>query len=67
MLAKLSTESVRGYALAGEAERPLSDLEIEAIAAAEQARAAAAAAAKVHFLPCASDQILWAGLQFLYI
>jgi hypothetical protein len=44
-----SAEGVRGNTQSREAERPLSELEIEAIAAAEQAHAAAAAAAKVHF------------------
>jgi len=46
-VANPSAEGVRGDTQSGEAERPLSDMEIEAIAAAEQADAAAAAAAKV--------------------
>lgn len=61
-VANPSAEGVRGDTQSGEAERPLSDLEIEAIAAAEQARAAAAAAAKVHVLSCAGVQIMWTGL-----
>ncbi|KAG0572419.1 hypothetical protein KC19_VG093600 [Ceratodon purpureus] len=47
-LATPSAERVRGDTQLGEVERPLSDLEIEAIAAAEQAHAAAAAAAKAY-------------------
>lgn len=47
-LANPSAEGVRRDTQSGEAERPLSDLEVEAIAAAEQAHAAATAAAKVY-------------------
>lgn len=57
-MANVSGEGVRGGTQSGEAERPLTDMEIEAIAAAEQARAAAAAAAKVHF----SLQGMWIDL-----
>lgn len=46
-VANPSAEGVRGNTPSGDAERPLSDMEIEAIAAAEQAHAAATAAAKV--------------------
>ncbi|KAG0596231.1 hypothetical protein M758_UG235100 [Ceratodon purpureus] len=47
-LANSSAEGVRVDTQSGEAERPLSDLEVEAIVAAEQAHAAAAAAAKAY-------------------
>lgn len=48
-LANPIAEGVRGDAQLGEAERPLSDLETQAMTAAEQAHAAAAAAVKVCF------------------
>lgn len=61
-VANPSAEGVRGDTQSGEAERPLSDLEIEAIAAAEQAHAAAAAAAKVLVSFCAGGQTMWTHL-----